>query len=125
MKRARDSSAQGAGRRDGEGPAARAGSRRAAVAVGTLVGQPPRRFEDWNPAMRGAYSKGAVAAHAGEAEGACPYEDRRKASGRLTWSRAFISAWTDGYRDAVRFIAAGGASKRVARPAVSATGFEG
>jgi hypothetical protein len=62
----------------------------------------PAGFENWNPALRGAYRKGCVAATAGEPLSACPYEDRRKASGRLTWSRAFISAWRDGWQDTHR-----------------------
>jgi hypothetical protein len=32
----------------------------------------------------------------------CPYEDKRKPSGKLSWSRAFINAWSDGLHDALR-----------------------
>lgn len=60
----------------------------------------PRDFERWNPALRGAYLKGVRAAQAGETLDACPYRDRRNDSGRLTWSRSFIRAWEDGWRDA-------------------------
>lgn len=60
----------------------------------------PPNFEQWNPAMRGAYMKGGRARQAGEPIGACPYEDKRNVHGRLTWSRAFSSAWCDGWRDA-------------------------
>lgn len=48
--------------------------------------------------MRGAYRKGHAAGLDGLPAGACPYEDKRKASGRLTWSRAFIAAWHDGWQ---------------------------
>ena len=51
--------------------------------------------------MRGAYRKGYEAAAAGKTAGACPYEDKRKDCGRLTWSRAFRAAWHDGW-DAAR-----------------------
>lgn len=62
----------------------------------------PRNFPDWNPAMRGAYMKGARAFIAGESLGACPYGDHRKPSGGLSWSRAFIRSWEDGWEDAKR-----------------------
>lgn len=64
----------------------------------------PGNFENWNPAMRGAYMKGRKAFAEGESKSDCPYEDKRKPSGRLSWSRAFIRAWQDGYRDAQRAI---------------------
>jgi ribosome modulation factor len=57
----------------------------------------PPRFELWNPALRGAYAKGYRAAEAGSLISSCPYEDKRKPSGRLTWSRSFIAAWRDGF----------------------------
>lgn len=60
----------------------------------------PANFQQWNRAMRGAYLKGYKAFEAGEPEASCPYEDKRKESGRLTWSRAFQATWFDGYRDA-------------------------
>lgn len=28
----------------------------------------------------------------------CPYDDERKPSGKLSWSRAHIRAWQDGWR---------------------------
>lgn len=59
----------------------------------------PSNFQSWNPAMRGAYLKGAKAAEAGETLAKCPYDDKRKADGRLSWSRAFIAAWRDGWND--------------------------
>lgn len=52
-------------------------------------------------ALHGGYLKGLHAGLAGEPEDACPYEDRRKPNGRLTWSRAFRTAWRDGWRHAV------------------------
>lgn len=53
--------------------------------------------------MRGAYLKGRRAFERGEPITACPYRDRRTWSGRLTWSRAFITAWKDGWRDGEKF----------------------
>lgn len=51
-----------------------------------------------NPALHGAYRKGLAAGEAGEPVTACPYRDQRKLDGRLTWSRAFVRAWVDGWR---------------------------
>ena len=65
----------------------------------------PAGFEKWNPAMRGAYLKGAKAFTDGKSEADCPYEDKRKDCGRLTWSRAFIAAWWDGFEDAKKHAA--------------------
>lgn len=70
--------------------------------VTALVGHVPFCFHQWNRAMRGAYLKGARAAVAGLPSGACPYIDRRKECGRLTWSRSFIAAWEQGHREATR-----------------------
>ena len=56
-----------------------------------------RGFASWNPALRGAWSRGFEANWSGTARAACPYEDRRKECGRLTWSRSFINAWQDGW----------------------------
>jgi hypothetical protein len=52
----------------------------------------------WNKAIRGAFRKGAIAHRAGLPQSACPYGDKRKPDGRLSWSRSFISAWQDGWR---------------------------
>ena len=60
----------------------------------------PHDFERWNPALRGAYLKGGRSAQAGETLNACPYGDWRTHSGSVTWSRSFIRAWADGWRDA-------------------------
>lgn len=49
--------------------------------------------------MQGAYMKGRKACVEGLGIDQCPYKDRRKADGRLSWSRAFIRAWQDGWRD--------------------------
>lgn len=51
-----------------------------------------------NPALLGAFKKGAKACDAGLPITDCPYIDKRKADGRLSWSRAFIAAWRDGWR---------------------------
>lgn len=54
-----------------------------------------------NKALEGARRKGREARIAGEPITACPYQDKR--GGRhdhmITFSRAFIRAWTDGWRD--------------------------
>ena len=57
----------------------------------------PARFDQWSPAWRGAYRKGYEAGAAGVARENCPYDDKRKWNGRLTWSRAFMSCWCDGW----------------------------
>jgi hypothetical protein len=62
----------------------------------------PKDIWKWNRSMRGAYMKGRLAAQEGGTEDDCPYADHRKPSGRISWSRAFINAWMDGFRDAVR-----------------------
>jgi ribosome modulation factor len=60
----------------------------------------PHLFHQWNRAMQGAYKKGVLAFREGVPLSGCPYQDKRKPSGRLSWSRAFESAWRDGWRDA-------------------------
>jgi ribosome modulation factor len=60
--------------------------------------KPPRGFETWNRALRGAYRKGHETGLNGLAATSCPYIDKRKQSGRLTWSRGFITAWHDGWK---------------------------
>lgn len=57
----------------------------------------PANFFKWNRALRCAYLKGVEAYLADEPLTACPYKDKRKPSGRVSWSRAFISAWRDGW----------------------------
>ena len=53
-----------------------------------------------NKALEGAKRKGREAREAGLPESACPYGDKR--GGRhghmITFSRAFIRAWLEGYR---------------------------
>lgn len=71
-----------------------------------LVGHVPARWEFWNRAMRGAYLKGAKAAHKQAPISACPYDDHRKPSGRLSWSRAFIRCWQEGHEAASAFLSA-------------------
>lgn len=60
----------------------------------------PMNFESWNPAMRGAYMNGRRAFASGQGLDSCPYRDIRKPNGRISWSRAFIRAWEDGWVDA-------------------------
>lgn len=58
----------------------------------------PRGFYSWNRSMRGAFERGERDAEAGKGLDACPYPDSRKADGRLTWSRAYRTAWTEGHQ---------------------------
>jgi hypothetical protein len=50
-----------------------------------------------NPALNGAWKKGRDAAKDGKPITANPYTDHRTVSGRLTWARAFVRAWNDGW----------------------------
>jgi len=50
-------------------------------------------------ALAGAYRKGWRARVEGLLLGDCPYKDRRKMDGRVTFSRAFRKAWHRGWRD--------------------------
>jgi hypothetical protein len=56
----------------------------------------PQGFEKWNRALHGAYRKGWLAGSEGFSN-LSPYDDKRKYDGRLTWSRAFVRAWSDGW----------------------------
>lgn len=49
-----------------------------------------------------AWLRGMDAGLAGEPLEECPYKDKRKPSGRLTWSRAFWNAWRDGWTYATK-----------------------
>ncbi|EKY4113700.1 TPA: hypothetical protein ACGW3M_000960 [Pseudomonas aeruginosa] len=71
----------------------------------TLPIPEPSSFQSWNRSMQGVYRKGVLAFLAGQDISACPYEDKRKDDGRLSWSRSYITAWRDGYRDAERHAA--------------------
>lgn len=51
--------------------------------------------------LEAAYQKGRKAAVAGLPRESYPYIDRRTAGGRVTFSRAFINAWLDGFDDAI------------------------
>ena len=53
-------------------------------------------------ALEGAVLRGTEDQLAGVTRDACPYEDKRKHSGRLTWSRAFRTAWHHGWDAAAR-----------------------
>lgn len=52
----------------------------------------------WNKALLGSFKKGVAAHQDGQPIEACPYGDKRKDDGRLSWSRSFICAWRDGWR---------------------------
>lgn len=58
----------------------------------------PQDIYRWNKAHRGVFIKGIKAFRAGTSLDDCPYVDKRKASGSLTWSRAIIGCWRDGWR---------------------------
>lgn len=72
----------------------------------------PDGFEKWNSALRGAFKKGIQSYLDGAPMGACPYEDKRKVDGRLSWSRSFIAAWHDGWE----WAASGNHNKRGLTP---------
>ncbi len=64
------------------------------------------RYRDEIPshrAFRGAFRKGLEAGYAtmmGQEDtkwSKCPYKDKRKWNGKLTWSRAFQTTWDDGF----------------------------
>lgn len=57
----------------------------------------PTGFYTWNRSLQGAFRKGMQAAQDGETRDTCPYRDKRKPDGRLTWSRAYRTAWFDGF----------------------------
>lgn len=61
------------------------------------IGSLPANAESWDPALVDAFRKGMAAFHAGEARNCCPYADKRKPDGKLSWSRSFIRAWDDGW----------------------------
>lgn len=50
-----------------------------------------------NKAMAGAYRKGRTAARVGIKRTSCPYMDLRGPSGHVTFSRAFMRAWREGW----------------------------
>lgn len=50
-------------------------------------------------AFDAAEEKGRQAARDGKSITDCPYVDKRKPSGKLSWSRSFINAWTHGWQD--------------------------
>ena len=52
-----------------------------------------------NRALEAAKKKGHQAGLEGKDIRACPYEDWRTGRGSVTWSRAFIHAWFDGFRE--------------------------
>jgi len=50
-----------------------------------------------NRALEGAKRKGAMACKTGFNRRSCPYEDHRTYRGAVTFSRAFIKAWLEGW----------------------------
>ena len=50
-----------------------------------------------NQAFKTAYRKGEYARVVGQPRTACPYKDHRGACGAVTFSRAFRTAWTEGW----------------------------
>jgi hypothetical protein len=63
----------------------------------SMLRELPEYATRWNRAHRGAFIKGQLARSAGAPRNANPYSDNRKLDGRLTWSRAFMACWDDGY----------------------------
>lgn len=60
-----------------------------------------RTLEDYgNRALFGAYKKGYESGKAWKPRSACPYVDRRDIyRNSVTFSRAFIHAWVEGWED--------------------------
>ena len=52
-----------------------------------------------NQAFETVREKGRQAHRDGLPESACPYEDHRTHDGSVTFARAFIRAWLDGWRE--------------------------
>jgi len=50
-----------------------------------------------NPAFKGAFRKGALAAVNGEPRSSCPYDRDNYGSQGVTFSRAFWRKWMEGY----------------------------
>lgn len=48
-------------------------------------------------ALMGAYRKGQKAREEGKCLSDCPYIDKRTSDGSVTFSRAFIRAWKEGF----------------------------
>lgn len=55
-----------------------------------------------NRALKGAIRKGIMAGLLGEPLSSCPYADKRKPSGKLSWSRSFQNGWRDGWEYATK-----------------------
>lgn len=55
---------------------------------------------DRSRAFQSALRKGYEAFHAGEKKTACPYTDHRTWYGGVTFSRAFIKRWEEGWESA-------------------------
>lgn len=53
-------------------------------------------------ALDTARAKGIDAAMSGKSESDCPYRDKRTYRGRVTFSRAFMKAWLEGFRSIKR-----------------------
>ncbi len=58
----------------------------------------PPGFFRWNRSLQGAYRRGEEDCRAGVALDDCPYADTRTRRGAVSWSRAYRSAWADGWR---------------------------
>lgn len=50
-----------------------------------------------NPAFKGAFRKGAIAAVNGEPVSNCPYDPENYGSQGVTFARAFYYRWMEGY----------------------------
>lgn len=50
-----------------------------------------------NKNLEGAKRKGREAKKRGLSRDDCPYRDKRTVRGHITYSRAFIRAWLEGY----------------------------
>lgn len=72
-----------------------------------------------------AVQKGRDAFLAGNPKSACPYRDKRKEDGRLTFGRAWRTAWHDGYNQALQEAVAAILSGKPASIGSSMIGMDG
>lgn len=76
-------------------------------------------------AFDAAVQKGREAFLAGNPKSACPYRDKRKDDGRLTFGRAWRSAWHGGYNQALQEVVATVLSGKLASIGSSRIGMDG
>jgi ribosome modulation factor len=64
-----------------------------------VLSKADRRALDFkSPQLRGAYWRGYRAGESGQSQASCPYADVLSSRGHVTFSRAYINAWTEGWK---------------------------